>query len=205
MHTAVFGEFERVCRERGAGGDTLEIGAVPSRDSLLFLPALAGARSRVGLDLDGDHTVGGISILCGDANQMPFADDSFDTILCNSMLEHDRFFWRTLAEMRRVARPGALVVLGVPAFVTASAPRVLHVLRRLAGLPFIGPRLESALASTPTLNVHNHPGDFYRFSPQAMREVLLADLEDVRVRQLLDPPRLVGAGIVRKARTQDHS
>ena len=51
MHPRVFEEFERICRTRGAGGDVLEIGAVPSRESLLFLPALSGARSRIGVDL----------------------------------------------------------------------------------------------------------------------------------------------------------
>ena len=37
------------------GGRVLEIGARPRADTLLSLPALAGARERLGLDLDGPH------------------------------------------------------------------------------------------------------------------------------------------------------
>ena len=194
MHPTVHAELDRLCRARGAGGSVLEIGARPSPDTLLLLPALRGATRRVGLDLDGPHEHAGFRIERGDANRMPFPDAHFDTIVCNSVLEHDPRFWLTLAEVRRVARPGALVVLGVPGYVAAPPPRVLRVLRRLTWLPVAGRRLASALASTPTLLVHDFPGDYYRFSEQAMREVLLAGLRDVEVRHVLSPPRILGAG-----------
>ena len=193
MHEAVYREFERICRARRAGGAVLEIGAVPSAASLLALPALAGAREKIGLDLDGPHRFADFRIERGDANRMAFPAARFDTILCNSVLEHDRCFWKTLAEIRRVARPGALVVLGVPAYVRTRPP---FALRHLAWLPVVGGRIAAALASTPTLHIHNHPGDYYRFSPQAMREVLLEGPVEVEVRALLRPPRLVGAGVV---------
>lgn len=194
VHETVRAAFDDLCRRRGAGGAVLEIGATPTPDSLLYLPALGGATERVGLDLRGPHRFRGVDIVRGDANAMPFPDARFDTVLMNSVLEHDRRFWRTLAEVRRVARPGALVALGVPGFVAAPRPRALLILRRLRRLPILGRRLDAALASVPTLLIHNFPGDYYRFSEQAMREVLLEGLDAVEIAVVLTPPRLIGSG-----------
>lgn len=193
MHPAVFREFDRICRTRGAGGAVLEIGAVPSPDTLLCLPALAGAADRLGVNLDGPHDRAGFHIARGDAHQLDLPAARFDTIVCNSVLEHDPHFWRTLAEMRRVARPGALIVIGVPAFAPAPPRRWI---RRVRALPLLGARVEPLLASTPTLVPHDFPGDYYRFSAQAMREVLLAGLESIEVGTLLSPPRVIGSGFV---------
>lgn len=194
MHPRIFAAFDRVCRERGAGGDVLEIGAMPSRDTLLCLPALARARSRIGANLALDTDFDGFRILRANANDLHmFADASFDTVLSNSVLEHDPRFWLTLAEMRRVARPGALVAIGVPAY-SAAAP----AWKRLARWPVLGRVLRrsapAALASTRTLVVHDFPGDYYRFSAQAMREVLLEGLDEREVEETMQPPRLVGSG-----------
>ena len=42
--------------------------------------------------------------------------------------------------------------------------------------------------------LHHYPGDYYRFSAQAMREVLCAGLERVGVRIIMMPPRIIGWG-----------
>jgi len=198
MHPRVFAEFDRICRERGAGGDVLEIGAVAPPDALLCLPSVAQARSRIGVNLTGDACFEEWRIVGADANDLScFADASFDTVLANSVFEHDPFFWRSLREMRRVARAGAVIVLGVPGYATNDAGQLL---RRLARLPVAGAAVRrfaaSRLASTATLGIHNFPGDYYRFSPQAVREVLLDGLVDRDVRSILTPPRIVGSGIV---------
>ena len=199
MHERVYAEFDRICRERGAGGAVLEIGAVPSAESLLCLPALAGATEKVGVSLDGPSRHAGFEILRANANDLSrFPDARFDTVLCNSVLEHDPFFWRTLSEIRRVARPGALVAIGVPGYGPTRAARAPWLVRRLARVPFVGRSIRAFVdghdASTPTLLVHDFPGDYYRFSEQAMREVFLAGLEDVEVRTVLVPPRFIGVG-----------
>ena len=198
MHERIFAAFDRICRARGAGGDVLEIGAMPSPTTLLCLPALAHARSRVGVNLAGDASYDGFRIVGANANDLRgFANASFDTVLANSVLEHDARFWRTLAEMRRVARPGALIAIGVPAYGPRGRGRPLE---RLARLPVTGRLVRrwapGAIASTPTLVVHDFPGDYYRFSPQAMREVLLDGLEACEIETLMTPPRLVGSGVV---------
>jgi len=144
MHPEVGRAFDRILRRRFTGGAVLEIGARPSDDTLLLLPALRGARERLGLDLDGPHVYRGVSIERGDANRMPYGDGRFDAVVCNSVLEHDPRFWLTLAEIRRVARPGGLVVLGVPGYVDAPPRRALRLLRRLTWLPAVGRSIESA-------------------------------------------------------------
>jgi len=199
MHPSIFAEFERICRARGAGGDVLEIGAVASDESLLCLPALRGARSKVGVDLDGPHAHADFQVLAVDANDMRcFPDASFDTVLTNSVLEHDRYFWRTLAEIERVARPGALIVIGVPGFAKLDLERLAS---RAARLPLVGSllrrRLPAALASTVTLQVHDFPADYYRFSPRAARDVFLERLDAPEVRTLLIPPRVIAIGVKR--------
>lgn len=197
MHADVFAVFDRVCATRRAGGDVLEVGAVPSGESLLCLPALAGASSWIGVNLDGPHRFQHFKILRADANALScFQDDSFDTVVCNAVLEHNRHFWKATAEMRRVTRPGGLIVIGVPGFTTwpaeRRASRIARLSRRL-GLP--GRFADAADASTLTLRIHNFPSDYYRFTADAMRDVLLDGLVAVDVETILCPPRIIGAGI----------
>ncbi len=199
MHERVFAEFESVCRARGAGGAVLEIGAVPGPEALLCLPALAGATEKVGVALDGPSRHADFEILRANANDLScFEDARFDTVLTNSVLEHDPRFWLTLAEIRRVARPGALVAIGVPGYGPRRLTRGARLVGAMASVPLLGRPLrawaDALSASTPTLVVHRFPGDYYRFGEQAVRDVLLAGLEEVEVRTVLVPPRYVGAG-----------
>ncbi len=192
MHENVYQEFERICAACGAGGDVLEIGAVPSPDSLLCLKALAAARSKVGISLGAPLEFRDFRILQCNANDMRCFDDaSFDTVLSNSVLEHDPFFWKTLEEMRRVARPGALLAIGVPGF---TRPPLERLLSRLNRAPIVGGLFDGLAASTPVLKVHRYPGDYYRFSTEAMREVFLGGLRDAEVRTVMTPPRIIGFG-----------
>jgi SAM-dependent methyltransferase len=193
MDARVFAEFESICRERSAGGDVLEIGAVPSEDSLLCLPALSGARSKVGVNLSGPAGYRDFRILKANSNDMRcFADASFHTVLSNAVHEHDAHFWRSLDEIRRVTRPGGLIVIGVPGYSKLPVERMLGRASKL-GLSRV---LRDGLgASTLTLQIHSYPGDYYRFSEQAVREVFLEGLGNTTVRTLLIPPRIIGVGV----------
>jgi len=105
------------------------------------------------------------------------------------MLEHDKFFWKTISEIYRVTRRGGLVVLGVPAFVT------LPVNRLLDAKPFQVPILKWLFQSTLTFKVHNATGDYYRFGRQAVEEVLLAGMNNTQIEVIMLPPRIIGSGI----------
>ncbi len=62
----------------------------------------------------------------GDAEQgLPFADEGFDAVICEQVLEHLRDPSSVIGDIARVTRPGGLVVIGVPVF-----PPLLFELRR---------------------------------------------------------------------------
>jgi ubiquinone/menaquinone biosynthesis C-methylase UbiE len=54
---------------------------------------------------------GNVQFVRGDANSLPFRDSSFDLVLCNSVLHHMREPSRLLAEIRRIAKPNAGILL----------------------------------------------------------------------------------------------
>ena len=188
MHPVMMEAFERLLAPLSVRGDVLEIGASPNHPTLLGLGGLDGAAIGPGWE-----------ILQRDAHDLSmFPDGAFDLVASNAMLEHDPRFWRTLAEARRVLAPGGWLALGVPAFGLGGQSPFARTVRRLAGLPLIGWRWrresEALWASSLTLGLHGFPGDYYRFSEQAMREVLLEGMKDMRVISLLTPERLIGIG-----------
>jgi len=180
MRPKVYSEFERICSERNAGGAVLEVGAIPSEESLLCMKSLRSATQKVGVNLDGPYTYKDFTILKCNANSMNcFGDNTFDTILCNSVLEHDKFFWQTISEMRRVTKPGGLFVIGAPGYVPEfQVTRHLSFSQKM--LVMIACRcLDYLVGGTITLKVHNYPGDFYRFTTQTFREVFFHGMPPV--------------------------
>jgi ubiquinone/menaquinone biosynthesis C-methylase UbiE len=49
-----------------------------------------------------------------DATRLPFADKSFDKVICSEVLEHIDNYQAVLAEIRRVLKPGGLLAITVP-------------------------------------------------------------------------------------------
>lgn len=52
--------------------------------------------------------------VCGDAAAQPFADDCFDLVVCGEVLEHIADPRPVLSEIRRVLKPGGMVLMTVP-------------------------------------------------------------------------------------------
>lgn len=61
---------------------------------------------------------------------IPYPDGWFDALLCNHVLEHIRDDETALRELKRVLRPGGLMILGVPNEGCALARFRNHVLQR---------------------------------------------------------------------------
>lgn len=51
-----------------------------------------------------------------DIHQLPFADNTFDAVLCNHVLEHVADDIKALQELKRVLKPGGWAILQVPFF-----------------------------------------------------------------------------------------
>jgi SAM-dependent methyltransferase len=167
--------FHNIIRRSGIRPErALEVGGLMGDDSLLRFPELAGAE-RYCLNLVELPSDGEITAVTGNANKMDvFKNDWFDLVVCCSTLEHDKRFWLSVAEMKRVMRPGGLLVIGVPGYVKDE--------ERDQG------------RSTLTYRVH-YRFDYYRFSEQAVREVLFEGMRRVRVTRVMHPPRLIGHGV----------
>jgi SAM-dependent methyltransferase len=196
MHAAVFEVFETICRQHAIRGAVLEIGATPDDSSLLNLPALAGVREKVGINKAGAARHRDFSILQADANAMTcFPDQRFAAVLCNAVLEHDRLFWKTLAEIQRVTQVGGLVAIGTPGYARLRFEKTLRAWLAKLSRPARHADGWPLQHSTLTLGVHDYTGDYYRFSEQAFREVFFVGMKDVVIRTLLVPPRIIGAGL----------
>lgn len=198
MSPDVYRVFESICTAAAIKGEVLEVGAVAGPDSLLRMPCLHLASRRIGINLAQSADDAQCQIIQGNANHMPhFTDGQFEAVLCNSTLEHDPYFWKTLTEIHRVTAPGGLIAIGVPSYGGMGAQSFLRN-KPLTGwlLKAFAHLINSDVlrAGTVTLGEHLFPGDYYRFSEQAMREIFLADLVDIEVCTVMQPPRLIGWG-----------
>lgn len=58
-----------------------------------------------------------LTFLRGSGLTLPFADASFDCVICAEVLEHIPDYQRVLDEIRRVLKPGGVLAVSVPRFV----------------------------------------------------------------------------------------
>ena len=156
----------------------LEVGMTAK--TLLAIATFAGAR-KVALNMRFDNPASDrdqIERVIGNCNQLEFADESFDCVVSSSTLEHDKYFWRSTAEIRRVLKPGGYFIVGVPIYMTLWIDRAFTTL-------------------TYARHGLGYNADFYRFSEQAVRELFFegyaAVTDEVIVRRYPNP-YLVAAG-----------
>lgn len=198
MHPKIYQEFETICSAQNIVGSVLEVGAIPSNMSLLAMKSLWKATEKTGINLDGPYDFTDFKILKGNSNCMDcFTDEKFDAVLCNATLEHDKYFWKTLAEIKRVTKIGGLVVIGVPGYGLSRMDKLQEASGRLPILRSLRHKhyLDVFFSSTVTFQIHNAPGDYYRFSQQAVREVFFEGMNNVEIRSVMQPPRIIGSGI----------
>ncbi len=105
-----------------------------------------------------------VHVVRGDATQMPFADASFDTVVCFTMLHHvptPAAQDRLLAEAARVLRPGGTFA-GTDSVGTGTLFRLLHVRDTLVPVApqGLGRRLMQAGLGNPRVELG---GSSFRF------------------------------------------
>ncbi len=181
MSPKVFAAFAEILEKRfrpSAGCSVLEIGA--GAWTLLAIPLLKRAR-KVALNLrfnDPAKLAEEAKLVVGNSNALGFPDESFDCVMSCSAMEHDPYFWRTVAETKRVLKKDGVFVVGVPIY------RTLPTDYRHTTLTYA----RHGLA---------YNADFYRFSEQAVREIFFegyaAVTDEVLVRRYPNP-YLVAAG-----------
>lgn len=82
------------------GADLSEPGLQKGREGLSLVPA--------------PETPGSTHFLKGNALQLPFADDTFDAIICSEVLEHIFPYNEVLSEIRRILKPEGQLCVSVP-------------------------------------------------------------------------------------------
>jgi 2-polyprenyl-3-methyl-5-hydroxy-6-metoxy-1,4-benzoquinol methylase len=114
--------FDNFSAEDVNGKDVLDFGC--GSGDLSLIVAEAGARSVTGTDLEAERVELAIEttgqteyrdimhfVPSTSPNHIPFADNSFDTILCFDVMEHVMEPAEVIAEWARVLRPGGQVLI----------------------------------------------------------------------------------------------
>jgi len=103
-----------------SGKLVLEVGAGTGRDGILLsrmgadVVSLDYSEESLGLvreSLEGNE---GVYLCCADAFSLPFADDTFDVVFHQGLLEHFRNPGDLIAENVRVLKPGGILLVDVP-------------------------------------------------------------------------------------------
>jgi SAM-dependent methyltransferase len=184
------GEFvfvpERIPLFRAAIGEGKRVLDLGCRSGALTRHFLEG-NAVVGLDVDAAALARaaerGIEPVQANVEEpLPFGDGSFDAVVAGELFEHLRFPDALVVEVRRVLRPGGVLVGSVP-----NAFRLQSRLRFLRGSP-----------------PEDDPTHLRMFSPSLLR-ALLADFEAVDLtyvggRYRVLHPRLLGRDLVFSAR-----
>ena len=122
-----------------------------------------------------------------------FKEEYFNCVLCNSTLEHDKNFWKSIFEMRRVLKKKGLLIIGTPSYTVIKEPTNFMV-KLLKLIKIKRSFLNSLVLSTLTHKIHNHPGDYYRFSEQTFKEVFFEGFKSISIKIIMIPPRAIGYG-----------
>jgi hypothetical protein len=198
MSPEVYKAFQEVLADKIVIGPVLEIGSVNGPDCLLNLPIFKSATKRIGVNLMSQDSTDGIEFLKMNANNLDcFDNEYFQVVVCNATLEHDLYFWKTLEEIKRVTMVGGLIVVGVPGYTGMGLNHIFtkNNFFNWCLCAFFRIFTSKALAaSTLTLGEHYFPDDYYRFSKQAVSQVLLEGMIQKRVYSLMSPPRFIGLG-----------
>ncbi len=171
----------------GADGPFLEIGAEGPQHAVLNRAEFRKAE-RLFVGRREGPAADGLAARVADPNDLgaAVADGSVGTVLWINGLAHDRRFWRTLDEIKRVLRPGGALIVVTPGFARGAG--------QTGNISITGQKGNAIPDATITLNIHEVP-DYWRLSPQGLRDAVLDGFEVREVRVMMVPPRLFGLAV----------
>lgn len=190
MRAKVIEEYATLMRIHEAQGPILEIPHGARRQAALTLaPPFAGQERHVVSRGEGGE-VDGVQFHKGEPNDLAplFDDQCFSTVIWDRALDQDARFWMTLAEIKRVLLPGGVLMVCTRGFAKANKFGVKATSAKGSDLPFM----------TATGAVGVGAPDFWRLSPQAMRNVILGDFDVREVRMSFMVPHVFGVGVKRR-------
>lgn len=175
------GIYKKILRQWTSNiNSVLEVGAIPSNDTLLALKTFKETKTKIGIHLEKTCKYKDFEIKQQNVNNMKiFLNETFDCVVCASVLEHNKCFWKGLSEMKRVLKSGGLLIINVPGFTKNFLNKI--------------PRF----TTTFTYQVHftDNFNDYYRFSPKAVEEVFLDKMIEKEIFRVAFPPRIIGKGV----------
>ena len=157
-----------------------------------------------GMDPDArsltEHRAAGMSVVSGRGENIPFAADSFDLVVCIWVLEHLRSPETVLREVRRVLRPGGHFV-----FLTPNLRNPLLAFNRLGrALPQLQRRLVPRLYGR--VEADTFPVQYRANTEGAIRSLAQrAGLEVAALRAVPDPTYLAFNGLMFRASVMSES
>jgi 2-polyprenyl-3-methyl-5-hydroxy-6-metoxy-1,4-benzoquinol methylase len=132
--------------------------------------ANSGARYVTGIDialpaLQHGKTRFAATLVCGEISSLPFRSCAFDVVTCFEVIEHVREQESLLREMKRVLKPGGILLVSTPNKMRSSGTNPYH-LKELRVSEFI------SLISDSGLKVQKMLGQHWRVGPSLLRRML---------------------------------
>jgi SAM-dependent methyltransferase len=95
--------------DAGCGARILEEDLEPLEDWLVHL-----SRVTIGMDIQVTKHLNIHTLVCGSIYDLPFADDSFDLVTCNMVMEHLGEPETAISEITRVLAPNGALIINTP-------------------------------------------------------------------------------------------
>jgi SAM-dependent methyltransferase len=185
-HAKIVREFETLAETHNARGPYLEVCIGPQKNAVLLDEYFSGEeRHTVGLEAATESN--GVTFNRGNPNDMRdlFVNGRFSTVFWNGALAHDRYFWRSLEEIKRVLAPGGVLIVAAPGYSKKAK----------FGLKVVGAKGSPIDNATVTPRVHLSRPDYWRVSPQAMKQTILEGFEVREVHISMLVPWVFGVGV----------
>lgn len=95
------------------GGTVIPTGIVPGIGGS-YKPIFEHCSEYKVLDYKSDDPKCSVPDIIIDGYDWPVEDDTYDLVICGQVFEHDKFFWLTLNNVKRVVKPGGLICIIAP-------------------------------------------------------------------------------------------